>query len=304
MGERVTRWAIAVWLLAAARPAAGQCPSGNPEETSSGAVREANGYVLAHAGLCATCHTDTEHAGRPFAGGRAIRTPFGAIYSTNLTPDRGTGIGDWTEQEFVRAMRAGEHRNGSNLFPAFPYTSFTKMTDADLRALWSYLRSLPPVRQANRASEIAAPFGWRPPLTGWKMMFLRSGPYRPDPSKSAVWNRGAYLAQAVTHCAECHTARGPSGGLRRSKAYAGTVDGPEGFVAPNITPDVETGIGRWSKAQLVEFLRTGRKPTGDQALALKDEVIGHGFRFLPQEDLEAIAEYVTTLRPIRNRVSR
>ncbi len=262
----------------------------------------ARGKYLARAGLCIACHTDFRNKGVELAGGYAIQIPFGTLYSTNLTPDPETGIGGWSDEAFLRAMREGVGRRGQHLFPAFPYTSFTAMTDRDILAIKAYLATVRPVRQENRAPELTAPFGWRFLLAGWKWRYFRKGPWKADPDRSARWNRGAYLVQAVTHCAECHTPRDWAGGLKPELLMAGSVDGPEGETSPNITPHQETGVGDWSVEDMVELLKSSYKPDGDNVQGLMERVIVHGYEHMTDEDLAAIAVYLRSLAPIDNRV--
>jgi mono/diheme cytochrome c family protein len=258
-------------------------------------------YVFHASGGC-RCHTDAKHQGAPLAGGRSIETPFGTLYSTNITPDRETGIGSWDDADFLRAMREGTGPGGQHFFPVFPYTSFTRMTDRDLRELKAYLFSLKPVAQPNRPPEMIPPFGWRFPLRFWKWLNLDVGVLAPDPTRSAEWNRGRYLAEAVAHCGECHTPRNLMGAMRPAMLDAGSAEGPEGELAPNVTPDRETGIGKWSERDLVYFLETGIKADGDDVQGLMAEVIDHGYKYMTGEDRKAIAVYVQSLPPIRNKV--
>ncbi len=238
------------------------------------------------------------------AGGRPIKTPFGAVYSTNITPDPETGIGKWTEAEFFRAVRQGVRNNGAHLYPAFPYTTYTRMTDEDVRALKTYLFSVKPVKQANKPPEMGAPFRWRFTLKGWKLLFFKKGRFQPNPAHSTQLNRGAYLVQAVTNCAECHTPRNAMGGRKRSLSMAGTPDGPEGELAPNITPDGATGVGSWSVDDMAEFLKTGDKPDFDNVQGLMLDAIDHGYKHLTDADAKAIAVYLRTLKLIKNKVER
>jgi mono/diheme cytochrome c family protein len=259
--------------------------------------------VFDAAGGCG-CHTDTEHGGARLAGGRAIRTPYGTFYGTNITPDRETGIGTWTEDDFVRAMTLGVAPDGTSYFPVFPYLSFTRMDRKDLADLWAYLSAQPPVHRANRAHEVSPPFGWRFLLPVWKWLYFRPGTFRPDPARGARWNRGAYLVQGAGHCGECHTPRDPLGGPRRDMALAGSTSGPEGELAPNITPDPTTGIGDWQRPDVVWLLQTGLKPDGDSVQGLMAEAIEHGYKDLPAEDLEVIAVYLEALPPIVHRLKK
>ena len=236
------------------------------------------------------------------AGRRSIKTPFGTLYGTNLTPDRKTGLGQWSEADFIRAMTEGLDPHGSHLFPVFPYPSFTRMARTDLQDIWAYLGTVTPVEQPNLEHGLWGPFGWRFPLGFWKRLFFTPGSFRPEPARSPEWNRGAYLVRAVAHCAECHTPRNLMGGLKQDWAYAGSSDGLEGELAPNITPDEATGIGSWREVDLVWFFQTGFRPDGDDAQGLMGELIEYGFRFMRESDMKAIYAYLRSLPPISNRL--
>lgn len=260
--------------------------------------------IFAATGGC-TCHTNYPGEGEDapaLAGGRALETPFGVYYSSNITPDPETGIGRWSEAEFVRAMREGLSPDGAHYFPVFPYTSFTGLRRQDLVDMKAYLDSLPAIRRENRPPDAMFPFSWRATIAGWKLMNFTPRRIEDDPEKSALWNRGRYLVEAAAHCGECHTPRTLSGGLDESMRLAGSKEGPEGQLAPNITPHEETGIGSWSKPDLVWYLETGLKPDGDDTQGLMSEVIEHGYAKLPAEDLEAIAAYLATVPAIENAV--
>lgn len=257
------------------------------------------GAVLFAAGGCGNCHTDTKKKGKPLAGGHALKTPFGTFYAPNISPDRTHGIGGWSDEDFVRAMREGKAPDGSHYFPVFPYTAYTMMTDGDLKALKAYIFSQPPVSQPNRPHDVGFPYNLRFAQFFWKLLYFDKGPYRNDPSKSAEWNRGAYLSNAVAHCAECHTPRTALGGLDRDRWMAGTAkgEGPEGLAIPNITPHPEKGIGKWSLEQLVEYLNSGELPDGDYAGSLMADVIDKGTDQLSGSDRRAIAVYFRSLKP-------
>jgi mono/diheme cytochrome c family protein len=252
------------------------------------------GAYLATAGGCVACHTEDRKGAIPFAGGRALKTPFGTFYGPNITPDAQAGIGRWKEEDFLRAMREGIRPDGANLFPAFPYPSFTKITDADLKALWAYLRTLPPSSKANRKHDLRTPFGWRWLVTPWKWLYFQPGPFKPDPAASPVVNRGAYLVQALGHCGECHTPRNWLGGPRRDRRFAGGK-GPEGKGVPNITP---AKLKKWSDADLKEFLQTGITPDGDLANKTMSEVVDDTTSKLSPADLAALMAYLRSLPAI------
>jgi len=261
--------------------------------------------VFAATGGC-TCHTNYPGEGRDapaLAGGRALETPFGIYYSTNITPDRETGIGAWSNLDFIRAMREGLAPDGAHYFPVFPYTAFTGLADADLLDLKAHLDTLPAVRRENRAHDAHLPFSFRPAIAGWKWLNFVLARVEDDPGRDAVWNRGRYLVLAAAHCGECHTPRTLTGGLDRTRWLAGSRDGPEGELAPNITPHEETGIGDWSENDLVWYLETGLKPEGDDTQGLMNEVIKHGYANLPREDRVAIAVYLKSVPAIENRVT-
>ena len=251
---------------------------------------ERRGEYLVRAGGCFSCHTAA--GGQKLAGGRALTTPFGTFYSPNITPDPETGIGRWTDTEFLRALREGVRPGGTNYFPVFPYPSFTGITDSDALAIKAYLFSLPAVRQQNRPHEVLFPFSWRFLQTGWKLLFFTPGPFQPAPERSAAYNRGAYLVTALAHCGECHTPRNFLGAMRSGQRLAGTPDGPDGQVVPNITPDRGTGIGKWDKDDILELLKTGTTPEQSKVKGAMRETIQDGLKYLSDGDLEAIADYL------------
>ncbi len=262
---------------------------------------ERGAYLFWAAGGC-SCHTDVKNQGAFMAGGRPIATPFGTIYSTNITPDPKTGIGAWSDEDFLRAMTLGVGPSGVQYFPVFPYTSFTRMTRQDVLDLKAYLFSIPPIAQANKTPDLQAPFSWRFGVRVWKWLYFQSGALQSEPDQSPQWNRGAYLVQALGHCGECHTPRDLMGGLQKDRRHAGTVDGPDGELAPNITPDAGTGIGSWSPADVVWFLQMGLKPDGDDTQGLMSELIETGYSHLSEADLGAIAAYIQSLPPIHHKV--
>ncbi|MEW6330619.1 MAG: cytochrome c [Pseudomonadota bacterium] len=262
------------------------------------------GEYLFRAAGCAGCHTDTDNQGAPLAGGRALHTPFGVFYTSNITPDPDTGIGRWSENDFVRALREGISPRGEHYYPAFPYTSYTQLSDADLHAMWTWLRGLKPVRQVNKPHALPWYLRWRATLNVWKWMFFDPGPYQPQADKPPAWNRGAYLANAVTHCAECHTPRNLLGGLKRSRWLAGNRDGVDDAKIPNITPDRKTGIGRWSESDIAAYLETGMTPDGDFAGDAMAEVIDNSTSHLSADDRRAIAIYIKSLPAVEQAIRK
>jgi mono/diheme cytochrome c family protein len=256
------------------------------------------GELLFDAADCIACHTDVKGGGAPLAGGRPLETPFGRFYAPNITPDRTHGIGAWSEAEFRRALREGIGRQGEHLFPVFPFAAYTGMSDADIADLYAYLQSRAATATPNRRHELRFPFGWRFLLVFWRWLFFSPGPLSPVPGESAEWNRGRYLAEAVAHCQECHTPRNLLGGLKRSRAFSGNPDGPDGQHVPNITPDPETGIGTWSLDEIVALLRSGQTPDMDFVGAGMGEVV-RGTAKLSDADRHAIAAYIKSQTPIR-----
>jgi len=237
------------------------------------------------------CHTRDAQGAEPYAGGRALDTPFGRFYGPNITPHPTAGIGRWREQDFRRALRDGEGPDGAHFYPAFPYTSFTQITDADLQDLWAYFRTLAPSGRKNQAHELRFPFGWRALVWLWKLVYFTPGPRAPVASRSPAQTRGAYLVNALGHCGECHTPRNALGGPRRERYLAGGA-GPEGKRVPNLTP---TGLKQWSDAELTDFLVTGLTPDGDIAAQAMGEVIRNTTSQLTPSDLAAAVAYLRSL---------
>jgi mono/diheme cytochrome c family protein len=246
----------------------------------------AKGQALAGAGYCAVCHT--RQGGEPFAGGYGLRTPFGTIFSTNLTPEPETGIGRWSLEAFTRAMNEGVDRNGSHLFPAFPYDHFTKVSDDDVQALYAYLMTRPPVRASAQVNTIPFPLNVRALQEGWKILFFRSGRYQPDPSQSAEWNRGAYLAEGLSHCGGCHTPRNGLGAERVKDAYAGAVI--DDWDAPALT-DANPSPAPWTQSELFSYLRSGVTPLHGVSAGPMSPVVHAGLAALPDSDIRAQAIY-------------
>ncbi|TYL96356.1 c-type cytochrome [Bradyrhizobium rifense] len=258
------------------------------------------GAYLAIAADCAACHTAP--GGKPFAGGLPIGTPLGTIYSTNITPSAEFGIGRYTADEFARALRRGIRRDGAQLYPAMPYTSYAKFTDDDARALYAYFtKGVQPVDVRAPVTALPFPMNIRLSMMVWNFLFLDSNVYAPDPRQSAEWNRGAYLAQGAAHCGTCHTPRGFLMQEEASRALSGAQVGP--WYAPNITSDPATGIGSWTREELAAFLRTGRLPGKAQAAGSMGEAVEHSFQHLSAADLDAVATYVKSVPPVQDAAS-
>jgi mono/diheme cytochrome c family protein len=244
------------------------------------------GAALAAVGNCASCHTAS--FGAPYAGGVAFATPFGTIHGTNITPDIETGIGRWTETAFVRAMREGVDREGKQLYPAFPYDHFTRTNDDDLHALYAFVMTRDAVRAANVPNTLRFPFGFRPLLAGWNLLFLNRGPQAPaDRAQGAAWNRGAYLVHSLAHCGSCHTPRNALGAEERGRDFAG--GDAEGWYAPALDERSPSPLA-WTADELTVYLRTGI--AGDHAIAggPMQEVVASLAR-APLDDVRAIATY-------------
>jgi mono/diheme cytochrome c family protein len=252
------------------------------------------GEYLSKAGGCLGCHTVEAKDGAdkpvPYAGGRALSTPFGTFYGPNITPHPEAGIGRWSEADFMRAMREGRRPDGANYFPAFPYPSFTLISDADVRDLWAYLRSLPPSSRPSEPHDLGFLYRWRFSVGIWKWMFFTPGPLAPDAATSAQLNRGAYLVRALGHCGECHTPRNFMGGQKKDRFLAGAKD-----VAPNLTP---TRLKSWGDGELREFLTTGLTADGDVPAKEMGEVIANTTSQLSPEDLGAMIAYLRSLPPL------
>nr|WP_244106825.1 cytochrome c [Burkholderia cenocepacia] len=265
--------------------------AGVPADLPAGVAR---GAYLARAADCVACHTAP--GGTPYAGGRAFDLPFGKIYSTNLTPDKETGIGDWTDDAFVRAVRQGVGRAG-HLYPAMPYTSYTAMSREDVLDIKTYLLSLAPVRQAAPLNTLAFPFNQRWGMAFWNAIFFHEQRFRPDPAKSVEWNRGAYLAGPLGHCGECHTPRN-AGFAMQSRAYLSGAD-IDGWKAYNTTQDDLYGIGAWRDEQIAGYLSTGHARGRSSAAGPMAEVVEHSLQHLTSNDIGALVAYLRGITPVK-----
>ena len=248
------------------------------------------GEYISKAAGCLGCHTEEKKDAVPYGGGRALKTPFGTFFGPNITPHPQAGLGKWSEADFVRAMREGRRADGANLFPAFPYSSFTRMNDADLKDLWAYLRSLPASNRPSQPHELGFFYRWRFLVTLWKWFFFTPGPLVPDAAKSAVLNRGAYLVQALGHCGECHTPRNFLGGPKQSRFLAGAKLGET--AVPNITP---TRLKKLGDAELKDILRTATTADGDVLAESMAEVVRNTTSQLTEQDLDAMLAFLRSL---------
>ncbi len=253
------------------------------------------GRYLTAMGDCIACHT--AEGGKPFAGGREIETPFGKLRSPNLTPDVATGLGAWTDDEFVRAMREGVARNGEHLYPAFPYVYYTHLTRDDVLAIRAYLATLPAVANRVVTNQLPFPMDVRESLVAWNAINFKAGELRPDPRKSAAWNRGAYIVNGLEHCGLCHTPKNVSGGDETGRFLQGAA--LQGWYAPNITGDMREGIGGWSVDQIAEYLLSGHNGIAAASGPMAEEVEKSSWE-LSDADLHAIGTYLKDL-PGRNR---
>jgi mono/diheme cytochrome c family protein len=274
VGIAVLSWRSAIAPIA--KPAASSFP---PELIKKG-------EVVANTGFCETCHTGA--GGKPYAGGYAFKTPFGTIYSTNITPDSDTGIGAWSEEAFARAMTQGVRRDGAHLYPAFPYDHFTKVNGDDIKALYAYLMTQPAVSETPPPNTLPFPLNVRALEWGWKLLEFTPGEFKADPNKSAEWNRGAYLAEGLGHCSACHTPRNLIQGERGGDArYAGAV--VDGWYAPPLKGTNPAPLP-WTAAELHEFLGTGSTALHGSAAGSMGEVSAHLAK-IPDGDVAAIAAY-------------
>ncbi|MBG6076145.1 cytochrome c [Polaromonas sp. CG_9.11] len=252
----------------------------------------ARGAYLARAGNCMACHT--ARGGASYAGGLGIPTPFGTVFTSNLTPDANTGIGSWSPAHFWRALHNGRSKSGRLLYPAFPYTSYTQVTREDSDAIFAYLRSQPAVNQPNRPHTLGFPFSSQAALAVWRALYFKPGVYQPDASRNAEWNRGAYLANGLSHCSACHSPRNALGGSRQNLALAGGLIPMQNWYAPSLTSAHEAGVGDWDKERVVQLLQTGVAP-GASVSGPMAEVVLRSTQHLTEQDLGAMATYLKAL---------
>lgn len=303
--------ALAAWVTwrnVAGEPAVQ--PRGSAPLPPADAATLARGAYLARAGNCLSCHT--QRGGTPGAGGRPIATPFGTVYSSNVTPDDETGLGRWSASEFRRALQHGRSRDGRLLAPAFPYPNFTLLADEDADALYAWLMRQPAVRRPNRPHELRFPYGTQAALAAWRALYFRAGRHEPDAARSAAWNRGSYLVNGPAHCFACHAARnvlgaaaGGAGGPDRAGAGqggGGNIVSTQRWYAPSLTDPREAGVADWAVEDVVALLKTGTSPRGS-TLGPMAEVVARGTQHLSDEDLRAMAAYLRSLSPTTNGAS-
>lgn len=297
---------VAIWIIRGPGPMAfgtgpnvelseykGANPTGVPAALAQ-ASPIARGEYLAKAADCMVCHT--AQGGKEYAGGLGFKLPFGMLYSTNITPDKDTGIGNYTDQDFLNAMHRGVRRDGARLYPAMPYTSYTYVTDADALAIKAYLFSLPPVRAELPANTLAFPFNQRWGMMFWSAVFNPDTRFEPDTSKSPEWNRGAYLAEALAHCGECHTPRNLAFALNNRKKFGGALTA--GWRAFNISSDKATGLGNWRDEDLVAYLSNGHATGHGTASGPMGEAVDHSLSGFAPEDIRAVVAYLRSVPPI------
>ncbi|MDZ4077230.1 MULTISPECIES: cytochrome c [Hydrocarboniphaga] len=281
--------AVAVALALPARLVAVE-DSAAPGSAEQAATQIEKGRYLARAGNCVACHTVAGQA--EYTGGRRIGTPFGDVFSSNLTPDESTGLGRWSRADFWRAMHHGQSRDGRLLYPAFPYTHYTRVSREDSDAIYAWLQSLPAVNQAARPHELRFPYDTAFALRIWRAIYFKAGEYEADASRSTQWNRGAYLVEGLGHCGACHTVRTSLGGSRQASAYAGGPIPTLGWDALPLVSD--TPIDDAQAAQMIELLHTGTSAR-DVASGPMAEVVFHSLQYLDRADIEAMVDYIRTL---------
>ncbi len=295
--------AVAVWIVRGPGPMAfadgpkvalvdykAGDPTGVPASIAKASLVERGAY-LARAADCMVCHT--MQGGKEYAGGLGFRLPFGTLYSTNITADKETGIGNYTDQDFLNAVHRGVRRDGARLYPAMPFTSYTYISDADALAIKAYLFSLPPVRAVAPENTLMFPFNQRWAMNFWSVLFNPDTRFEPDASKGAEWNRGAYLAEALAHCGECHTPRNLAFALDNRRKFAGALTA--GWRAFNISSDKATGIGGWSDADLISYLSTGHAVGHGTASGPMGEAVDQSFSQLAPEDIRAVVAYLRSI---------
>ena len=286
------------WLNVRDEGPLGAAAAANAMSAPSASEQIARGAYLARAGNCIGCHT--VQGGAAYAGGRGVPTPFGTVYAPNLTPDIATGIGAWSAAEFWRALHNGRGRDGRLLYPAFPYPNYTRITRADADAIHAYLRSLPAVAQANKPNALAWPFDQQAALAVWRALYFRPARPVPDATRSAEWNRGAYLVEGLGHCNACHASRNALGATPGPLDLEGGLIPVQNWYAPSLTSPNEAGVAGWDTQSIVDLLKTGIASPGGTLVAVAgpmSEVVSGGTQYLSEPDLRAMADYLKSLPP-------
>jgi mono/diheme cytochrome c family protein len=285
--------ALAAIVLAAviiAWPREQLVPSASPAATAATPDNLARGAYLARVGDCMACHT--ARGGAAYAGGRPMETSFGALYVPNITPDRETGIGAWSADDFWGALHNGKSRDGRLLYPAFPYTNYTKVTRADADALYAFLHSLPAVKQANTLHALRFPYNQQFALASWRLLYFKPDVFQPTPAEPAAWNRGAYLVEGLGHCSACHSSRNAAGAIEGR--LGGGLIPTIGWYAPSLTSDAEAGLGSWEVPHIVQLLKTGVSPRAT-VFGPMAEVVERSLQHLTEPDVTAMATYLKSL---------
>ncbi|HQR10692.1 MAG TPA: c-type cytochrome [Casimicrobiaceae bacterium] len=285
LARTVFRWSAVVAVCLAALTFA--------SPSSAQATLIQRGEYLARAGDCVSCHTAP--GGAPFAGGLRLDTPFGYMLAPNITPDAETGIGRWSDADFYRALHDGVNKHGQDMYPTMPYDFYTRASREDVDAIYAYLRTVKPVRNEVQVNHLHFPFDQRWSMAAWRELYFTEGTYKPDPSRSASWNRGAYLVEGFGHCSDCHSPRNLLGGIEKSKDFNGAVI--DGWFALDLTSDIATGLGTWTADEIATYLKTGTYKDRTTALGPMAEVIRNSLSFLVADDLRAMAEYLKSIPP-------
>jgi mono/diheme cytochrome c family protein len=283
---------IRVVLLIGCIVASGSSVRADDAPGGQSAAMVTQGEYLARAGDCIACHTNP--GSRLFAGGRPMPTPFGTLYSSNITPDPVNGIGKWTADQFYASMHVGRMRDGGLLYPAMPFGAYTKVTRKDSDAIFAYLRSVPPIAAPNRPNDLNFPYNNRSLILGWRTLFFQEGEYKPDASKSEEWNRGAYLVQGLGHCSMCHSPINALGGSSESQAFQGGLIPMQNWYAPSLTSNKEAGLGDWSIEDISNLMRTGVSQRG-AVYGPMAEVVYNSLQYLNDDDTRAMAIYLKSL---------
>nr|WP_240648109.1 cytochrome c [Pararobbsia silviterrae] len=279
----------AAWLFIASTPAHAQDKSAAPASHADVLKR---GEYLARAGDCIACHTAP--GGKEFAGGLAMDTPFGALYTPNISSDREYGIGAWTADQFYAMLHTGKSRDGQLIYPAMPFASYTKVTREDSDAIYAFLKSTAPIHEPNRPHELRFPYNQRSLLIGWRTLYFREGEYKPDPKMSVEWNRGAYLVQGLGHCTMCHTAINALGGSSERKAFEGGLIPMQNWYAPSLTSNKEAGLGEWSIEDIDALLQSGVSNRG-AVYGPMAQVVHDSLQYLNDDDIRAMSVYLKSL---------